>query len=891
MRLRALVFRARDEQSMDEELRLHVQLEAERLQARGLSPQAARRQALRDFGGIEQIKEISRDVRGTTSVDAVLRDVRQGLRRLMRDWRFTAAAVLILGLGIGATTAIFSLVNAVLFSPTAVAEPERLVEIYQNARESRAPMANSYPAYLDMAAFTDVFASTTAVTPPDGVTFRDGTAGLRQSVIEYTTSTYLTTLGLRPSLGRWFDTSEEVSGAPIVAVVGHSAWRRKFGADPSIVGRSIRLDGVPATIVGVGPAGHNGTLPVGVFTDFWVPTSAIVALGRPARMLERATYEGAFFVKARLRPGVTVAQAQAAMDTLGKRLAAEYPKEDPGSGITVMPSTDVRIHPGLDGILAALAAVLLGAVGLVLAIAGSNLATLLLVRGAGRAKEVSIRLAVGAARGELIRHLLTESLLLSGAGGIAGCVLAWWAVRGLAGINLPVGVAVTLDVRVLGFALVLSLMTGVLFGLAPALKSTKVDLLSSLRDDGEVRSTEHRWLTLKNGLVVVQVAVSVLLLAGTSLALQATSAARAQQTGFAVDGVALLETDARYAGYDAAAARTLVERLRQRVEAIPGVQAATLVSGGPMSTVGLLLVIEGAGTTPVPGGSIWVGPGFFDTLQIPLLYGRTIDDRDRAETPRVAVVNQNFARRYFGTANAIGRRFRPELDTEVWYEVVGVVGDTKTSDLGGDLVDPTPYLFFRSFAQANRSPTSVMARTSLGAAGLVAAMQRELRALDLAVPVVSAKTMAQFLDESLIAGRIAAGFLGALGVLGLCLAGIGLYAVVAFAVARRSREIGVRMALGARSGQVVWSVGREMAVLVGVGTGVGLALSMVAILVLRVVSVPTPGAANIHLYRPVTDPVALASIALFMAMVGMAAAYVPARRAARLDPLLALRRD
>ena len=556
-----------------------------------------------------------------------------------------------------------------------------------------------------------------------------------------------------------------------------------------------------------------------------------------------------------------------------------------------MPSTDVRIHPGLDGILAGLAAVLLGAVGLVLAIACSNLATLLLVRGAGRAKEVSVRLAVGAARGELIRHLLTESLLLSAAGGVVGCVLAWWAVRGLAGINLPVGVAVTLDVRVLGFALVLSLVTGVLFGLAPALKSTKVDLLSSLRDDGEVRSREHRWLTLKNGLVVVQVAVSVLLLAGTSVALQMMSAARAQQTGFAVDGVAILETDARYAGYDAAAGRTFVERLRQRVEAIPGVQSATLVSGDPMSPVGLPLIIEGAGTEPVQGGSIWAAPGFFETLQIPLLYGRTIDTRDRAETPRVAVVNQSFARRYFGTANALGRRFRPELDTDLWYEVVGVVGDTKTSDLGGDLVDPTPYLFFRSFAQANRSPTSVMARTSLGAAGLVGAMQRELRALDLAVPVVSAKTMAQFLEESLMLGRIAAGFLGALGVLGLSLAGIGLYAVVAFAVARRSREIGVRMALGARSGQVVWSVGREMAVLVGVGTGVGLALSIVAILVLRVVSVPPSGAANITLYRPDIDPAALASIALFMAMVGMAAAYVPARRAARLDPLLALRRD
>ena len=594
-------------------------------------------------------------------------------------------------------------------------------------------------------------------------------------------------------------------------------------------------------------------------------------------------------MKARLRPGVTVAQAQAAMDTLGTRLAAEYPKEDPGSGITVMPSTEVRIHPGLDGILAAMAAVLLGAVGLVLAIARSNLATLLLVRGAGRAKEVSVRLAVGAARSELIRHLLTESLLLSAAGGVVGCVLAWWAVRGLAAINLPVGVAVTLDVRVLGFALVLSLVTGVLFGLAPALKSTKVDPLSSLRDDGEVRAPEHRWLTLKNGLVVMQVAVSVLLLAGTSVALQMMRVARAQQTGFAVDGVAILETDARYAGYDAAAASTLVERLRQRVEAIPGVQAATLVSGGPMAVGRAAPGHRRGGHHAGAGRQHLGGPRVLrdaaDSTAVRPDHRRPGSRGDAAR-----------GRRQPASPPILrdGERHRAPLQAGARHRLVvrGRRGGGRHEDGG-------------SWRRSRRSdaPSLPIVRTGQSVAyfcdgahlarraGLVGAMQRELRALDLAVPVVSAKTMAQFLDESLMLGRIAAGFLGALGVLGLCLAGIGLYAVVAFAVARRSREIGVRMALGARSGQVVWSVGREMAVLVGVGTGVGLALSIVAILFLRVVSVPPSGAANITLYRPDVDPAALASIAVFMAMVGIAAAYVPARRAARLDPLLALRHD
>jgi ABC-type antimicrobial peptide transport system permease subunit len=283
-----------------------------------------------------------------------------------------------------------------------------------------------------------------------------------------------------------------------------------------------------------------------------------------------------------------------------------------------------------------------------------------------------------------------------------------------------------------------------------------------------------------------------------------------------------------------------------------------------------------------------VGPGYFDTLSIPILFGRALDERDRRETPRVAVISETMARQYFGTgsaANAVGRRFRLERDTgaNAWIEVVGVARDTRT-----DLIDPKPQVFYRSFAQWDLPPTTVLARTSLDAAGLVGAMQRELRAVNTTLPVISAQTMAQHLEESLVAPKAVATFLAALGTLGLCLAGIGLYAVVAFAVSRRSREIGIRMALGARSQQVVWTIAREVALLVGVGTGAGLALTLLAILALRAVTVPTPG---ISVYRPTADPLALLSIAGFMAMVGLAAAYLPARRAAKMDPLSALRRD
>jgi putative ABC transport system permease protein len=831
------------------------------------------------------------------SFDALLRDIRHAVRRLGSDWRFTAAAVLILGLGIGANTAIFSLVNATLFRRQSFTDPDRLVDIYQNAVNAGGVDANTYPAYLDMAAYTDVFAGATAVLVPLGVNYLDEGA-LRPAVAEHTTATYLSVLGLQPSLGRWFTAAEDSPGAAVVAVVGHDAWRRKFRGDPSVIGRTIRIDGVPVTIVGVGPAGHRSTINLGIVTDFWLPISSLPALGAPPRALSRRPEEAAFLVKARLRDGVTVAQAQAAMSILGTRLAAEYPKEDPGKGIAVFASSGVRIHPQMDGLLAAIASLLLVVVGLVLAIACSNLATLLLVRGTARAKEVSVRLALGATRGQLVRHLLTETLLLSLAGCVTGCILAWWAIRSLGALELPIVVDLSLDYRVLIFAVAISLVTGVAFGLAPALKATRIELVPTLRGDGEAGSPEHRWLTLKNALVVFQVAVSVVLLGGTSIFIQMLNASQNQRVGFAIDGVAMIETDGRYAGYSATAAGTVYEEIRRRVGANPGVQAAVLAHGLPMHTTGAPVIVEAA--TPAAGpdsasrtaGAIWAGPGYFDLLRIPILFGRAFDERDRRNAPRVAIINETMARQYFGAsdATAIGRRFRLERDADAnaWIKVVGVARDTGTADLQGDLVDPTRLLFYRSFAQWDLPPTTVLARTSLDAVGLVGIMQRELRAVDATLPVISAKTMGQYLEESLVAPKAVATCLAGLGALGLCLAGIGLYAVVAFAVSRRSREIGIRMALGARSQQVVWTVARDVALLVGAGAGVGLTVSLLAIRALRLVSVTTPG---VSLYRPTVEPAALLSIAALIAIVGVAAAYTPARRAAMMDPLATLRHD
>jgi putative ABC transport system permease protein len=898
-RLRSLVFRGSRESDLHEELQLHLERETERLQASGLSREDARLQAMRLFGGVEQIKEECRDARGAAALDALARDTRYGLRRLVRDWRFTAAAVLILGLAIGANTAIFSVVNALLFRDQGFTDPDRLVNIYQNDRAGRPLVVMSDAAYREMAEYTDIFAATMAASIPVPARYlHEG--GIRAATVEYATASYLDVLGLRPSLGRWFDEREERPGAPLVAVLGHQAWTRVFRADPSVVGRVVRIEGVPVTIIGIGPARHRGTVDVGLVTDFWMPIPALRAMAT-VPMRDGPTIYVPLLVKARLREGATVAQAKATMDVLANRLASEQPDETRaegefalGRGITVVATTNVRVHPQADAPIMAIASVVLVVVSLFLAIACSNLATLLLVRGAARAKEISVRLALGATRRQLVRHLLTESLLLSLAGGIAGCILAWWGMQALQWVDLPVTVDLTLDYRVLAFAIALSLVTGVAFGLAPALKATRVDLLPTLRDEG-LQPIDHRRLTLKNALIVVQVAISVLLLCGTSIFLQQLAATKALRVGYAVDGVAMLETDVRFGGYSAAAAANMYDELLRRIAAFPGVQSATLSRGLPMEVEGEMpIVVEGAaGDTKSPlAAMIWAGPGFFETLRIPLLHGRVFDARDRADTPRVALITDKMARQYFGAEDAVGRRFRIQAEPGTWREVIGVVRDTGTGDFANDVLDPVGPLFYGSYTQAGLPPTTVVARTSGDAAALVAAMQRELRAVDATLSVLTAKTMAQQLETSQAAPKGIATLLGVLGGLGLVLASIGLYAVVAFAVARRSREIGIRMALGARSQQVVWSIARGVAGLIGVGTGIGLALSVLAVLALRAASAPGDiGIGNIAVYRPSIDPVALMAIAAATAVVGVAAAFVPGRRAARMDPLVALRHE
>jgi predicted permease len=901
-RLRSLLSRGRAEAELHEELQGHLERDIEHLRASGLSAEDARVQAMRHFGGLDQITEACRDARGTAHVDALARDTRYALRRLSHDWRFTTAAVLILGLTIGANTAIFSVINAVLFRRQAFPAPDRLVNIYQNDRGGRPLVVTTYAAYQEIAQYTDVFAATMASSIPTPARYLyDG--AVRDGLVEFSTATYLDVLGLRPSLGRWFDETEERSGAPPVAVIGHQAWTSVFRADPSVIGRVIRIEGIPVTIVGVGPENHRGTTDIGLGTDFWLPSTALPTVladtvaSVPSR--DATTIVAPWLVKARLREGVTLPQAKAAMDVLADRFAAEHPdlfgregELQLGKGITVLPSTAVRVHPQADAPLMALASLVLVIVGLVLAIATSNLATMLLVRGAARAKEIAVRLAMGAGRSQLVRQLLTESVMLSLAGGGVGCLLAWWSLQALQRVDLPVRVDVALDHRVLAVAIALSFVTGVAFGLAPALKATRVDFLSALRDEG-LPPVDRRRLSLKNALLVFQVAVSVLMLGGTSIFLQQAAAAKALPVGFAVDGVAMLETDLRFSGYPESRARTVFQDLLRRIQAIPGVESAALLRGLPMAANSVPIVVDTAAQTgsQVEAVVLAGGPAFFDTLRIPLMSGRGFDTRDGVNTPRVAVITDRMARQYFGTVNAVGRRFRMAADPDAWTDVIGVVRDTGTGRLDDDVLDPIAPPFYTSYTQSSALPTTVIARTRGDAAALLLAMQRELRVVDAGLPVIEAKTMAQHLEEAQTAPTAVATLLGVLGVLGLVLASLGLYAVVAYTVTRRTREIGIRMALGARSPDVVWSIARGMAGLVGIGTGLGLGLSMLAMLALRAWPSAANGIGSISVYRPTLDPAGLLIIAAVTVMVGVAAAFVPARQAVKMTPLAALRHE
>ena len=823
--------------------------------------------------------------------DLLWGDLKQAIRRLGRDWQFALAAVLILALGIGVNTAIFSVVNALLFRKQPFPDSNRLVNLYQNVGEGAQPTGVSFPTYRDIADSADVFSAAAAILP-DSVAYQ-GREDLRLAIAEYITSNYLEVAGYRVTAGRWFTAAEDRAGATPTAVIGYRTWQTKFASDYGILGRTIHLNGAPVIVVGIGPQPLASAFHPSLITDFWLSMSAIptVEAGTNRAGLLDHRGEFPFEVRARLRNGVSVSQARAAMDVLARRLAADHPDTDPGKGITLLATDDVVIHPREQDLwMKLISTILLTIVGLVLAIACSNLATLLLVRGTSRAKEVSVRLAVGATRWQLVRHFLTESVLLSVCGAAGGFVLSSWTIRYLASL-IPISFDMRIDYRILAFTLALSLVTGIGLGLAPALRSTHVDLLPFLRGESASLSLSRGWFTLKNVLLAGQVAGSFLLLMGTAFLVRAVLSVDTEDPGFAVQGVALVSTNARYAGYNDAGSQRIYQELRRRIGAIPGVQGvfagsnATLASGqsreieidGAAGANGNRLVVEAA----------WGSPGYFETLQIPVLFGRTFQEADVPGRPNVAIVNATMARRVFGSLNVLGRTFRyggleRSQEAKIPVEIVGVVRDIRSLEPGRG---PEP-MFYLPAAQGGIETSTFGARSLGDAAGLVQAMQREIQSLDPSLPVQGARTMKQQIDLEMLGWRGGVGFLGGMGAVALALACVGLYAVVRFTVSKRSVELGIRMALGARKRQVVWLVMKEMTILIGVSIIAGSIVSIAGAAVLRsVVSIPS----GVSVEMPGADTATLLLVIVLMAATAGLAAYVPARRAANADPSASLR--
>jgi len=826
-------------------------------------------------------------------VESLFLEIRQSIRRLAQSPGFTLTALLIVGLGIGANAAVFSVVDGMLFRPPQWEQPDKIVWIYQDSDDGD-PSSNSYPAYRDMAAHTDLFSGVTAVISGWSARHMTDEGDARHVTVSFVTAGYFPVLGLSSSRGAWFEPIHDHPGAEPVAVVSHRAWQNTFAGDRGIIGERVRLNGASVTIIGVGPRGYTGTTP-GVDVDFWLSISAAGPIGGDHfwTTLERRE-DHWFWVLARLQPGIAAQRAQAAMDVLEQRLATEFPLLNSGRNITVFPSSSVRVHPDEDAILFPVGAILMAVVGLVLLIACSNMANLLLARASTRGREIAVRLALGATRGRLIRDLLTESVILSLAGSGLGLLFAYWVGRVLRVYQplLPGGatIEISVDTRVLVYAIVLAAVTGMLIGLVPALRASRPDLVPSLKDSrgtlgvGKHPSRRPRWLDLRNALVMLQLAVSLVLLTAAGLLVKSLMNSQNVDLGFTETGIAIVEADVREAGYEGEAGRQLFDDFKQRVTAIPGVEEASYTTRLPVSPSGGSSTLEiedyqaTVGTGQVEVIYAHVDPDYARTFGIPVLHGRNFTSDDRLGTERVALVNEAFGNRYWGTSDVVGRRYRHQGYPDSWVQIVGVLRDVKVRTPGET---PTP-MFYRPLAQnSGWTRLSLVARVAGDPVAVVRAMRQTLRTLDADVPVTQARTMNDHVDMAMATPRTAAGMLGLFGGLALLLASMGLYAVVAFGVARRTGEIGIRMALGASSGNVVGMVIKEMMVVVAIGVGVGVVLALIA----------TPVLESVLFDVAPADPTTFAATAALLALVTLFATWLPARRAAASDPMAALRKE
>ncbi|MBI3401154.1 MAG: ABC transporter permease [Acidobacteria bacterium] len=830
-------------------------------------------------------------------VESLLSDIRFALRWLRKSPGFTVVAIASLAAGIGFNTALFTVVDALLFKPLPVSRPDRLVDVFTSAASGRAAQfsTTSYPDYLDLKSQNNVFDDVIGYTPMFGALGLE--TGSRLAMGEIVTGNYFRVLGVSALIGRTLGPEDDAPGAPRVAVVSYRYWTRELGSAPDVVGRTMRIRGNPLTIVGVLPRRFKGMVPV-LSPELWIPVSAsldvepvglhdVVPSPSGANRLERRG-DRWMFLRGRLRDGVTIDQARVNLSLVMSRLSAAYPATDRNREITLKATSDVHFHPMADPQILPIAGLLMGVVGLVLLIACANVASMLLARASGRQREIGVRLAIGASRGRLVQQLITESLVLSLLGAAAGGLLAWWITTVVAAIHLPTPIPLTFDLRmdgrVLAFTLAATALAGLVAGLAPALQATRPNLVAELRGEQTAGRAAGRAWTLRDGLVATQMAVTVVLLVVAALLMRSLLAAQRASLGFPASRLALVSFDASQLRYDRARTQLVFDRVVERLRGIAGVESAAVTTRPPFSINQNRWDIWFPGRQPLgqPGPTVEVtsvSPGYFETMSVPIVAGRAFTDADAADGPRVAIVNETMARRYWPGESAVGQTFRTRAGQGPLFEVVGVSADHKVSTVGEA---PTPFLHVARRQQPN-AYGAVIARTRGDAATLLRDMRREIHAVEPDLAFVENQTMESEVSTTLFPVRASAWLVSAVGGIAMLLAAVGLYGVVAYSVARRTREIGIRVALGAAPGSVVGLVMRQGLLVCAVGLASGGVLAAVLALVAR------RQLASLLYGVGLLDGVSWIGAAATLVAVSALANLVPAWRAARVDPSVALR--
>jgi macrolide transport system ATP-binding/permease protein len=879
-RLAALFRRRRLEDELAAELRSHLEMAVDLNLDKGMTPEDARREALRGLGGVEQTKELYRDQRGLPMIETALQDLRFGFRMLRRAPGFSILAILCLTLGIGANAAVFGWIEGILFRPyPLVAHQERLMAI---TGTSRGEAGHTYISWLDVVDLqkSSRLIDSFIVTKIMGTTLSLGDRAERTTG-SIVSANYFDAIGVHPILGRGFEPGEDVgSNAHPVTVISYQLWKGRFKGDPAIIGKTQRLNGIEHTIVGVAPEGFLGTF-VGWGMQFWVPTSMEETFEGGGYKLED---RGARWIEAfvRLKPGVTSEQAQQEMSAIAKRLETDYPATNRGRGIQLWPLWQTPFNNART--LLPTLGIMLVVVVFVLLIACANVGNLLLVRSLARRHEMTVRVAVGANRGRLLRQLVTEGFILSALGATGGLLVAHWCRHALV-LLFPVhgGVAMTLpgeiDWRVLALSVGVCLISTVLLGLVPATQTGKIDLAGALKSEmAGVVGGGHGKSWLRSSLVVVQVSLSFLLLVGAGLLLQSLQRIRSADPGFSTQGVLETAVDLRGAGYEPQRAKNFQDELIERVQVLPGVESVAFARTTPLgygSFSSSPITVDGYQPPPDEQPAVQyneVGPGYFATVGIPLLSGREFTRADNETAAPVAVVNEVMAAQYWRSDDPVGKRLQVKGQ---WRQVVGVA---KLSKYQSVRENPTPF-FYVPLRQNFSVGAGLNIRTRLPAETVATALAREVHALDANLAPYEVISLQEQMERSTSAQRVAATLLGVLGGLALLLAIVGLYAVMSYSVSQSTHEMGLRMALGARASDLLRLVITHGLAL----TAGGMVLGAVAALTLtRLLG---------YLLYEVSprDPLAFASAFVVMTIAALAACFLPAWRATRTDPARALR--